>query len=446
MKLPAPLWMLMSVPVVLSAGAFARADVEADKAIMELQRQYRSAPSCERIGIEVRAPGGGATATRVARSTILVRLGASVEERGPQVLGMELGGLRFWCVPNEMLAVHARDPSIYFRAELGPAISTRALAEAIPPVSLPQLDLAAAEPGKPCQEFWPYAKGIRWTSVEADQRAPGRKTIKGEFDGGSVTVVSQGGSGGGGGARLRMLTIDRAADRAAISMSFSAVSPCDPGKSAIDVDRRTRVESMEDLRPKSGTLRTGVRVPDLPFTSRSGERWAIADLLQVPHEFALGGGALPEHAVLVLWRVLGPGVPTSLPRFKTRELGDALHGLQKAAFMRRTDAMSGEAIPPMARFGYAPVLVMSGPAPDQVLASIKETSDQWGTDVLWTTEAKSSIDLFAPGAEAVAIVLDSEGVLRAVVNIEPSQTTEQIADQIAAALFELAPAEGAVKP
>ena len=106
----------------------------------------------------------------------------------------------------------------------------------------------------------------------------------------------------------------------------------------------------------------------------------------------------------------------------------------------------------LARFGLAPVLVMGGqtpPAPDEILRRLREADDKWGgggnsgVEVLWTTEPAATIDLFAPGAEAVVVILDAESVLRSVINIEPQTTTEQVADQVAAALFELAPADAA---
>jgi hypothetical protein len=83
---------------------------------------------------------------------------------------------------------------------------------------------------------------------------------------------------------------------------------------------------------------------------------------------------------------------------------------------------------------------MAKPNPDDLLARLKAAGPDWPA-VLWTTEAKSTIDLFAPTSDAAAIILDSEFVLRAVVPIDPSQTAEQVGDQLAASLFELGAVE-----
>jgi hypothetical protein len=62
--------------------------------------------------------------------------------------------------------------------------------------------------------------------------------------------------------------------------------------------------------------------------------------------------------------------------------------------------------------------------------------------VLFGAASATSIDVVAPGAEAVAVVVDSESVVRAVIPVDGATTTEQLADQIAGALFEVGAPRG----
>lgn len=430
----------------------ALADPAADQALRDLQRTYQSAPTCERIGIEVRTPGPVPGAPqRIARSSYIVRLQPGQTPGEVNAIALELGQLRIWAdaADRSLTIAHTRDAASCFLAELTPPITSQALARTLPPILIPQLDFAssAAIP----TSMWPYATGITWSAVEPDERAQNRRTIRGTFSGGaagSVTITTAG-------PRLRTVTIDLPARQISIHLTCSPVGPCDPPRHAIDPARRTRVASIDDLRPRAGTLRTGVRVPDMPLT-RAGAgntKWSLTDLLAPPQDALRADPTTPqaEHIVLVLLRVQPSDTKSTLTRFDADRLPGLLLPMRRASFMPKTGPES-ERDPAtlLARFGLAPVLVMGGatpPAPDEILRRLREADDKWGggsgagVEVLWTTEPAATIDLFAPGAEAVVIILDAESVLRSVISIEPQTTTDQVADQIAAALFELTPAD-----
>lgn len=429
----------------------ALADSAADLAIRDLQRTYQSAPTCERIGIEVRTPGPvPGTPQRVARSSFIVRVQPGENPGEVAALALDLGQLRIWAdTADRSLAVaHSRDASTFFQSDLAPPLTSAALARVLPPVLIPQLDLASSN--SVSTSLWPYATEITWNSVEQDANAPSRRTIRGTFSSGSVTITTSA-------ARLRTLTIDLPAKSTSITLNCSPVGPCDVHKAAIDPARRTRVDSVEDLKPRAGTLRVGVRVPEMPLT-RAGSgstKWSLGDLLAPPEEALRTNPTTPaaEHAVLVLQRVLPQGTASALARFSTDRLAELLIPMRRASFLPKTGP-EAERDPAalLARFGLAPVLVMSGPtppAPDDILRRLREADEKWGgrtgersqVEILWSTEASATIDLFAPGAEAVIVILDADSVLRAVITIDPQATTDQVADQIAAALFELAPAD-----
>ncbi len=419
--------------------------------LVELQRSYRAAPTCERIQYELRVPAPSpATGTRASRSSISVQLQpvTPATEAGPPAtpaaIGLELGPLRVFASDGHITAIHSRDPSSYFQSTIDAALSSSGLGAAIPAVLIPELDLLAAPADTPIAAFFPYASDISWQSVDVDPKHPSKRTVRGVCMaagvGGSVTLVEQN-------RRLRSLVIDLPVRRTTLTLTVSSFGPCEPAKSAIDISRRTRVDAMDELRPRSGTLRVGVRIPTMPITQGmagpdrvgGGGNWDMGALLQPPLAAAAAGVKPAEHVVLIFLRTKPLAPPLGERRFNHDALAAILKRTHDDAFRVRmpgTPESEKDPAAAIARFGFAPVLVMNAPEPDEILRRVRETGEKW-PDVLWTTDARATIDLFNPGADAVAVILDAEYVLRAVIPIDQAQTAEQVADQIIASLFEL---------
>lgn len=436
-------------------------------AIRELQKTYRTTETCERVQVEVKFPApGGAPGTRTARSAIVVRLqpvaqamkyeGAAdagapgqppVAVHAARAIGtvsLDLGAIRVWASEGKLVAVHDRNPGTYVESPVDEVLSPVAIGTVIPPVILPALELASTPEDAACNRFWPYARDIVWQSVEVDPRQAGRRTIRGTCVGGTVVLTTQG-------QRLRSLSIDQPERRTTLTLTFSPASPCDVAKSAIDVAGRERVKTMEDLRPRSGVLRVGTRLPQMPITQAGpggAQGWDLGGLMQPPASVMAHGVGPAEHVVLVLMRSApaGGSGAAAAKKFDGDALAPLLAEMRLEAFKARIPAaggLDGDKAPGalIARFGYAPVLVMSSPTPEEIVARMKSAAERWGPDVLWTTDARATIDMFAPGADAACVIIDSNFILRAVVPVEGGQTAEQVADQVAAALFELAPAD-----
>lgn len=425
----------------------------ASEAILELQAAYRAIPICERVQVEVHYPAPApATGTRIARSTISVSLSgpaASPDALAEQIVALELGALRIHASHAQLTAVHSRDPATFFQAAIDEQVTSKSLGAVLPPILVPQLDLKTAAPDSPLSAFWPYATDIVWQAVEVDARHPTKRTIRGLLPAGSIalTVHNQ---------RLRSLAIELPTKQTSLILSFSPFGPCDPAKLAIDTARRQRVDCMDELRPRAGTLRVGIRVPHMPITQgitgQPGGGWDMGALLQPPEKAQLAGIKPAGHVVLVFLRQIpltpsgsAANEPTREQRFSPESLAKILHALREESFKARAAAGSPDAADKdpalgIARFGYAPVLVMGSPNPEELLKKLREANAVW-PETLWSTEAKSTIDLFAPTSDAAAIILDSEFVLRGVVPIENHQTAEQVGDQIAASLFELGGAD-----
>jgi hypothetical protein len=171
-------------------------------------------------------------------------------------------------------------------------------------------------------------------------------------------------------------------------------------------------------------------------------------LLQPPLDAAAAGIRPAEHVVLVFLRTKAP-LPLGERRFNPDALAAILKRMHDDAFRARIPGLGDpekekdkdkDPAAAIAKFGFAPVLVMNAPEPDEIIRRLKDVGEKW-PEVLWSTDPKATIDLFSAGAEAVAVILDAEYVLRAVVPIDQGQTAEQVADQITASLFELGAGE-----
>ncbi|HMN42495.1 MAG TPA: 2-amino-4-hydroxy-6-hydroxymethyldihydropteridine diphosphokinase [Phycisphaerales bacterium] len=419
--------------------------------LLELQQAYRTSPTCERIQVELRVPAPSpATGTRTTRSTISVQLqppAPSAEADSPPIaatLALELGPLRIFAAAGDLTVIHARDPTSFYRSTIDSTLSPAVLNAALPQVLIPELDLMAAPADAPVHEFLPYATSIVWESVEVDSRHPSKRTVRGVCMGGgvggSITLVEQN-------RRLRSLVIDLPIKRTTLTLTFASFGPCEPAKSEIDTARRTRVDAMDDLRPRSGTLRVGVRIPTMPITQGMNGadkgNWDMGALLQPPLMAAAAGVRPAEHVVLVFLRTPPLAPAGGDRRFDPDSLAAILKRTRDDAFrvrMAGTPEPERDPAAAIAKFGFAPVLVMHAPEPDEILERLKDTGRKWPA-ALWTTDARATIDLFSPGADAVAVILDAEYVLRAVIPIDQAQTAEHVLDQISASLFELGAGE-----
>lgn len=374
-------------------------------------------------------------------------------------MALDLPPLRIHAEGDQLIVVHERNPATFFESALQRPLTSRSLGETLPPVPMPQADLASAAPDASIAAFWPYARTIRWTELQIDPRQPKRRTLRGVGEAPptrgpstdtisasavNITLVMQG-------PRLHTLTFDNPTLGTQLALSFTAIQPCDPARFGIDLARRTRIQHIDELQPKGGTLRVGVRVPALPLTEAAGKGWSIETLLDPPPAAALAGVGPAEHVALVLMRVLPEGAESELVRFSPETLSRLLAQLRTESFRPPRDPAQStpelDPAPRISRFAYAPVLIMTNPTPDEVLRRLRSADDSWvgkpsdsrASTVLWSTEPRSTIDLFAPGAEVVVIILDPELVLRAVIAPAKGDSAEMVADRIAATLFELVP-------
>lgn len=410
--------------------------------LKQVQDRYRTTTVCERLGIEVRSDSG-----RVARSWAIVRTapGADVAS-GPRVM-LELGALRIASDGREFVAIHERNPQTCFTAAVpgeGVLTSSR-LRLVLPPVPIFQLDLIGAETVDRIDEFTPYARNVQWTEITADARQPGRFTLSGSADVGRVTMQVR---------NEQVQSVDIRDDQRGVTLRIqaSAVAPCRDADLLIDASTRTRVDRLSDLQPRSGVLRVGSTVPELQLSTAAGQMQRLKELFAPPATYLPAPDA--DRLVLVFTRRDKPNwsQPRSFGRVELSELGRQLALLQREVYSpRHSQPGDGDDSPLLATFNYAQVMVLeSPPGAEELLSLMKNEQRIWGSGggeagvegdaagehLAWSTEGRTSVDLFAASGESAVVIVDASFKLRQVLVIGDHTTTEQLIDQITAALMD----------
>lgn len=94
-----------------------------------------------------------------------------------------------------------------------------------------------------------------------------------------------------------------------------------------------------------------------------------------------------------------------------------------------------------APLGYTAVLGVCGEPFDRpIIDHLRDLRDRWGAGVLWTVSPETTIDRFAPDADAVLVVIDALDTVRAVIELDGRGADQpDIEREIVAALERRAP-------
>lgn len=405
------------------------ARVSAREVLRRLAARYRGGPTCERLNVEVLGEGG-----KVARSALLVRMSPTIREgvAHPELL-LELGQLRVHAGGGRLSAVHAQNAGTCFTAGVAEPVTAGVLGAVLPPLPVPQLDFLdwnslSDETGPLPDRLTPYARGIVWQSVEPDgRRGEGVKVI-GTCEGGTVALGVRG-------DLLQSVEVKLREPETVLRLAISPVLPCDGGQIRLDLAGRTRVQELSELRPRSGLLAPGARVPDMPLTLLSGQQARIKELCAPPGEALPASDA--ERLVIVMVRasmVSGDGPERGVGRVRLSELAAELRRICAESFTPDRRVRAPVEVAPM---NYVLALVWEAPPDaDMLLAALKNEKASWGDRVVWSAEPGATIDRFAAHGESAAVVLDPGGRLIGTVSIGPGMTTEQLLDQLTLVLVE----------
>jgi len=176
-------------------------------------------------------------------------------------------------------------------------------------------------------------------------------------------------------------------DGRSVSIRFEALDPADAPAWGVSLEGRSRVSSLASLAEfdepvDTGRVRVGDDAPMLllltlevrPWTLRSRESGAV---------------------VLTLCRGRTPGA--------------------SAGYGASLDVAEDDDAP----LGFSAEIGVCGPPfGGDMLAYLRGVRDLWGGDVKWSVSPETTIDRFAPGAQAAVVVIDAFDTVRAVIPLD----------------------------
>jgi hypothetical protein len=340
------------------------------------------------------------------------------------------------------------------------ALTLDRLWRVIPRVPLPQFDFAASADAASVTSLATYARNIEWQTVIPEARSAsagggaGRLTVVGSCDGGRVSLTAKG-------DQLQAIEIRDDGQGVTVRMQISPALPCREEDLKIDATGRTPVAQLADLQPRSGVLRLGAGVPEMQLSTAAGQLQKLKDLYTPPAEFLPAPAA--ERLVLIFTRQGRDPLqdPARVGRVELEVVGRELARLQRQAYASAEEpgreageagfgaggsaagsADLGEALALLPTFNFAQVMVLeSPPSAESLLGMLKREREAWGgagggDHLAWTTNVRSSVDLFATSGESLAVVLSPSQRLQAVIPIAEHTTTETVLDQVTASLLE----------
>ncbi len=285
---------------------------------------------------------------------------------------VEFGGLRAFVSRHVLVVIPENDRKRAFVAPVGGDISG-ALATHLPGV--PAWQVAAALDGpESIARMWPLSAAV------------------------SPPLIIAGDDG-----RLRFASVDLGEGRG-VRLSVEAVDAGDTEDWMIDLSGRRRVGNVAALTAKTPLahterVRVGDDAPTLLMLSLDMRPWVLS---------ARDAGA----AAIVLCRSQTAGVAAGY--------GAALDVAED----------------PEAPLGFTPVLGVCGePFAGAAIDHLDELRRRWGDGAKWTVSQETTIDRFAPDAEAVLVLIDAFDSVRAIIPLDGRGGDQaELAGEIRAAL------------
>lgn len=366
-------------------------------------------PTAEEVTVRIRGPQGPER-----NDTLVVRVDPGDDAGRPRRLLLELGQLRVFAEGGKLRAVNTNVPSKYFEASFEGPLTPAAIAGLLPPLPLPQLELATTPRAGGFRAPTPYTSGITWSEALAQATVrPHTMTLTGSGPASTVTVTAHLGS-----ARLiRISATIRGRDgETAMELACRPLEPGDPATWAPSIDGREPVRSLTELRPTpakaQGQIVPGEVVPELSFSRPDLSAWTLSS--------ALGGAPGMEESArplaLVLFRHAGG----------ESRLKDAVAG-STALRSIRSGAAHPQPDPEPPAFGTAAAIVIElgefsrekwDSAAREWAASIPGDAQPPAGELLWAPSAAQTIDRFLPDAGAIIVVIGPDRVLRGAVRLD----------------------------
>ncbi|MBC7771618.1 MAG: hypothetical protein H7210_03910 [Pyrinomonadaceae bacterium] len=353
-----------------------------------------------------------------------------------------------------LIAVHERDATSCFLASIQGALTPVKLDEAMMPVPAPQLALAfadASSQGVLTHGLTTYTPDITWDSASRDERkSPGDVVIVGRVNPsplnagdiaapGKATLVTDFRTG-----RLKRFTAEIDAGRLELDVKIKPESPLAREKWGITQTGRRSVSSLADLGPRPGDAAASRVVPEMLLQTLDGLAWDFHDALRTspppPSSLPAGAGTAVKNDRLVLLLVRERAAFLPVPAAAPDQLAvrggsefvnpDAEAGLaaitavvKQIAGKSQPKAGPGAAghvtgDPSMIGLITSRVVLVPTKTDDKTREKVAGGAKVWGDSIVWSASPASTIDRFAPGAEAVIVVVRAPQSLCGVIRLD----------------------------
>lgn len=384
------------------AGDKRTPEISPAAAIGLLVDAYHRGPVADRLQIRVIPKSGSER-----RATALLRL-----DRGdaagfrPRQMRLELGSLLVHADHAMLLAISRLESRSCFETELAGGLNPEQLAGVMPPLPLPQLEVAFGDDAK-LQRPLLYVRDVSWNGIESKSLA-GKPMylVKGTSRTGDVTITLDQVTG-----RLRQFTADITAagseGQMRLEVTSTPIDAGDPQTWTLNSADRERVAALDLLGPRAGDLTVGQRFPALPILDATLAPFTPADVFSLANP--------PGALVLVAFR---PSTDTDEARLI---LADAKAGI---ASLQGLGMATAKGVAPLA---IRPLAVLEGEefAVERLAAwtarwdhvDQKQLGQKFGS-MLSTSSSGISLDRFGPGLAAALIIIGADQRVLGVVPLD----------------------------
>jgi hypothetical protein len=253
----------------------ASVDVPVQLALDDVCHAYGRSPAADEVQIKVRTLTGAAERERASERADAFRVFTEPDpgQHALKRLRVELGPVTIYAGEGRITAVSASAPALYFQTEYSGPLTPAVLAERLPPIPAPQLLFAVSPDPDAPMALPPYLREIRWTSAVARPTAkPPYVTVVGSSADGPVGMVVSADSG-------RLVNFSAEWGRpdspgsTTVELAVKPIPPGDPAAWSLATAGRTRVPTLDALRPASAKAAPG---PADPSSTDAGAKPASA--------------------------------------------------------------------------------------------------------------------------------------------------------------------------
>lgn len=367
-----------------------------------IAERYAAAATHERIAVKYAGPDGR---ERFDQLQFSMDPGVGGQPR----LAVSMGAIRLRVAEGLVTAVSESAVGRMFRAALGEEVTAEAMSRVIPPLPIPALEFMT--PGaKAPSSMTPYARGIVWESLaELDAANRTWAVLRGAAGDVRVALTVDLTTW-----RIRHLKILGGRPDAGWSLECAVTPLAAPERDLFEpIDGPVSdVASLAELVASQVPLMAGDMAPGLTLMNAELRGWSLPD--------AFAGGGDDRLAVLVLHRgrpsgtmpvgstpqaASSPGDVSTLPLAEHAAARDARAALKSARTVARQLGRNAAAHP-------VEVLALN----ELRVAGVETSAALWSdASLLVSTAGRSLLDRFAPGHDAVVLVVGSDHIIRGVI-------------------------------